>query len=371
MPEEIASSHTTDARGVILIVDDQLKNVQLVGGLLTREGYEVIPATSGEQALQRIAARVPDLVLLDVVMPVMTGFEVCRQIGEMYGSSAPPVIFLSAADEKDIIVQALESGGVDYVTKPFNRAELLARVRTHIELKLARDTVTRTMREKDELMSMVAHDLKNPLGAVRFSAMTLAESGTISSKTGQEMVGHIVSTSDEMLAFIERFLIRKAKESDPVSLTSLPVDVFSICDECGTWVSMAKRKNITLTITPPAARMLMLTDRKVFCQVLDNLISNAVKFTPPGGKVALQIEVIDGHLHWHVDDSGPGFTEADLPKLFQDYTRLSAQPTGGESSTGLGLAIAKRLSDRLNSVLAAGKSPLGGARFTLRLPLHS
>jgi len=370
MPEEPPNSHHTHALGVILIVDDQLKNVQLVGGLLTREGYEVIPATSGEQALQRIAARVPDLVLLDVVMPVISGFEVCRQIREMYGSAAPPVIFLSAADEKDIIVQALESGGVDYVTKPFNRAELLARVRTHIELKLARDTVARTVKEKDELMSMVAHDLKNPLGAVRFSAMTLAESGTIGSKIAQEMVGHIVSTSDEMLAFIERFLTRKAKESDPAFLSALPVDVNSICEECATWVSMAKRKNIILTITPPAAKVMMLTDRRVFCQMLDNLVSNAVKFTPPGGTILLSIEVEDGHVQWHVDDSGPGLTDEDLPRLFQDYTRLSAQPTGGESSTGLGLAIAKRLADRLSSTLGASKSALGGARFTIRLPLH-
>lgn len=361
-------SPVTTARGVVLVVDDQLKNVQVVGGLLTREGYEVIPATSGEQALQRVAARKPDLVLLDVLMPGLNGFEVCSRMRALWGAEAPPVVFLSAADEKDMIVRALECGGVDYVTKPFNKAELLARVRTHIELKLARDIVARALREKDELLSMVAHDLKNPLGAMRFSAMTLAESEAVSGKTAQEMVDHLVQTSEEMLAFIERFLSRKAREADPAFLVQVPVNIAALCAELSGWQVSAQRKDIALTIATPEPAVIA-SDPQVLRQVLDNLISNALKFTPRGGQVRVQVRNEAHHLSWQIDDSGPGFQEQDLPRLFHEYTRLSATPTAGESSTGLGLAIAKRLADRLGADLMASRSELGGACFTLRMAL--
>ena len=370
MSDPAATSSST-ARGVVLVVDDQLKNVQVVGGLLTHEGYEVIPATSGTQALQRITARKPDLVLLDVLMPDLNGFEVCSRIQAQFGAEAPPVIFLSAADEKDIIVRALECGGVDYVTKPFNRAELLARVQTHIELKLARDAVARAVREKDELMSMVAHDLKNPIGAVRFSAMTLVESSAVSGKMAQETLRHIVASSEEMLAFIERFLLRKAREADPAFMAQVPVDMGVLVTELGHWETTARRKEIAFTVIPPTSPLSVPTDPKALRQVLENLVSNALKFTPPGGQVDVKVQGSDKHLEWIIEDSGPGFTPEDLPRLFQDYTRLSAQPTAGESSTGLGLAIAKRLVDRLGGDLTASRSPLGGACFTLRLTLDS
>lgn len=363
------TSPPTTARGVVLVVDDQLQNVQVVGGLLTREGYEVIPATNGVQALQRLAARTPDLVLLDVLMPGMTGFEVCRGIRDQLGVDAPPVIFLSAADEKDIIVRALECGGVDYVTKPFNKAELLARVQTHIELKLARDAVTRAVREKDELMSMVAHDLKNPLGSLRFSALSLAESGAVSGRLAEETVRHLVTTADEMLAFIERFLSRKAREADPGFVVRVPVDMTEMCGELGRWVHPALQKSIAFTVTAPDEEAATNTDPRALRQVLDNVISNALKFTPFGGTVNVHAKTSGEHIVWIIDDSGPGFSAEDLPRLFQDYTRLSAQPTAGESSTGLGLAIAKRLSDKLGAELNVSRSQLGGACFTLRLPL--
>ena len=349
-------------------MDDRIANVQVVGGILTREGYEVIPATSGQQALQRIAARPPDLVLLDVIMPGMDGFEVCRRVQELPGKP-PPIIFLSATDEKDTIVRAFECGGMDYVTKPFNRAELLARVRAHVELKLARDALARTLREKDELMSMVAHDLKNPLGAIRLSAMLLAEQEAVKSGAAAEMTSHIVTTSDDMLGFIERFLSRKANEVDPGFLVVAPIDTASLCSGLAAWQRVAVAKDITVSIIRPPENIVLQSDRRVLVHILDNLISNAVKFTPPGGKVEVRVENRGDQLVWTVGDSGPGFTETDLTHVFHDYTRLSAQPTGGESSTGLGLAIAQRLASKLGGKLEAATAESGGALLTLTLPL--
>jgi two-component system sensor histidine kinase/response regulator len=370
MPDTFTSESQGAARGVVLVVDDRIANVQVVGGILTREGYEVIAATSGEQALQRVAARPPDLVLLDVIMPGMDGFELCRRLQELPGTP-PPIIFLSAADEKDTIIRAFECGGVDYVTKPFNKAELLARVRAHVELKLTHDTLRRTFREKNELMSMVAHDLKNPLAAIRLNAMLLAEQTQAAGGVAAEMTASIVSVAEEMLRFIERFLSRKAGEAEQEHLLITPVDAGSVCTGIAGWERVARAKDIRLTITPPDQPVTLNTDRRVLTHVLDNLVSNAVKFTPRGGRVEIRSEAVNGSFVWTVKDSGPGFTADDLKRAFTDYTRLSAEPTGGESSTGLGLAIARRLAGKLGATVEAATAPEGGAVLKLTLPMQT
>ena len=127
--------------GCLLVVDDQESNIQIVGATLGKLGFEILPATGGLQAFQRLAVRRPDLILLDLLMPEMDGFEVCRRIRENLDWAEIPIIFLSSADDKGLIVRALESGGVDYITKPFNHAELVTRVRTHLALKRARDAL--------------------------------------------------------------------------------------------------------------------------------------------------------------------------------------------------------------------------------------
>src|ERR1700704_2120145 len=125
--------------GCLLVVDNQESNIQVVGAALGRLGFEILPANSGAQAFQRLAVRRPDLILLDLLMPEMDGFEVCRRIRENPEWTEIPIIFLSAADNKDMVVRALEGGGVDYVMKPFDTAELISRVRTHLALKTTRD----------------------------------------------------------------------------------------------------------------------------------------------------------------------------------------------------------------------------------------
>src|SRR5271169_1207597 len=154
----------------ILVVDDQPANVQIVGAVLGKLGCEIIPASDGATALKRVALRPPDLILLDLLMPGMGGCEVCEQLKKNPDWKDIPVIFLSAADDKDLIVRALDSGGVDYITKPFNQAELISRVRTQLALKAARDRLKQLAEDKDELLGILAHDLKNFLGGMNMSA---------------------------------------------------------------------------------------------------------------------------------------------------------------------------------------------------------
>ncbi len=165
-------SPTVPAR--VLVVDDITRNLQVVGTLLRHAGYEVMPATSDAEALEGAQEQVPDLILLDLMMPDMDGLEVCRRLKADPVLKAIPVIFLTASNEMEHLVNGFEVGAVDYITKPFNAPELLARVRTHLELKRARGTIvryglelSRLNEEKNEFMGIAAHDLRNPLSAIK------------------------------------------------------------------------------------------------------------------------------------------------------------------------------------------------------------
>ena len=190
--------------GCLLVVDDQESNIQIVGAALGKIGFEILPATGGIQAFQRLAVRRPDLILLDLLMPEMDGFEVCRRIRENPDWAEIPIIFLSSADDKGLIVRALESGGVDYITKPFNHAELVTRVRTHLALKRARDELKQLAEDRDELLGILTHDFKNHLGGMDMSAQLLRDrTEAMADPKLRLMAENISHSSSQMLAFVK------------------------------------------------------------------------------------------------------------------------------------------------------------------------
>lgn len=363
-----AASHTSP---VILVVDDQELNVQLVCGFLVDEGYEVIPASSGAQALEKLGSDVPDLILLDVLMPGMDGFSVCAQVRQMPECAAVPIIFLSAADESEFIVRALESGGVDYITKPFRKAELIARVRTHLALKTSRDNLARLLTEKDELMAMLAHDMKNPLTAISLGMQVLQSKTQPDVNFIGRVTNQVETTVGEMRRSIENLLSEKARERAEFPLSFQPVNLLTVVNAAIAALrpnSAAKRSSLVLSA--PHTPITVLADVQALRHILDNLISNALKFSPPGSTINVRIVQHPGEMPaCIVEDQGPGFTSEDTAGLFQRYSRLSARPTAGESSTGLGLAIVKKLTERLNGTIKGENRADGpGAIFTLCLP---
>lgn len=353
----------------ILIVDDQEENLRLVGTVLSMMSYDIILASSSEQAFKRLSSRQPDLILLDVLMPDTDGLSVCRQIKADPRWTDLPVIFLSAADDKNLIVQALEAGGVDYVTKPFNMAELVSRVRTQLSLKQARDQLRTLAEDKDEILGILAHDLKNTLAGMKLSAGLLqGRAAELPPRCGA-LVENISNATERMLSFVKEFLANQHAERLQMKKQTLNLGDFVTLLTANHQAS-AQAKKITLVSQIPGAAVMVEADREGLNQVLENLVTNAIKFTPQGGHVDVIVDPpVAGRARCIVRDSGPGFTEEDRGKMFRRYGRLSARPTGDEPSTGLGLSIVKRLLDTMGGNISLSDAvPSSGAEFVVSLP---
>lgn len=369
-PPPVHDATSTPAR--VLVVDDQPANIQIVASILGDLGHEIVPARDGLTALKRLALRPPDLILLDLLMPEMDGCEVCRRVRENPEWNDIPVVFLSAADDKDFIVRALESGGVDYITKPFNQAELVSRVRTQLALKSARDRLRHLAEDKDELLGILAHDLKNHLGGLQISSQLLSErlnqQGHHDPRALQ-LAENIQHTSEQLLAFVKQFLANAAADHG-VAVELVPLNL----SECAAGTvrqhqEAARRKGLDIQTEFPTDDAAVLADPSALDQVLDNLLSNAVKFSPPRRSIRISVRTGLACVEYRIRDEGPGFTEEDTKGMFRRYGRLSARPTGGEPSTGLGLSIVRKLVRAMNGELICESVPGQGASFIVRLPM--
>lgn len=360
------SSHPVQE--TVLIIDDQEQNLQLIGTVLSMTGYEIILASSGEKAFDRLEARVPDLILLDVMMPDMNGIDVCRKIKADGRWSEIPIIFLSAVDDKNLIVEALECGGVDYVIKPFNKAELITRVRTHLALKQARESLRHLAEDKDELLGILTHDLQNHLAGISMSATVLWEQIEDLPPNCKTLVGNISKSTERIISFVVEFLANQSAER--LSVIPEPLDIKDSLEyTVSRYEPMASAKGIVLTLEVPISPVYALADQEALARLLDNLVSNALKFSPNGRQVIIRAGTGPAdRIHFSVQDEGPGFTVEDEGKMFRRYGRLSARPTGGEPSTGLGLSIVKRLVDAMSGHISVESKPGQGTLFTVRLP---
>jgi two-component system sensor histidine kinase/response regulator len=366
MAPEIAATLVTDC---LLVVDDQEDNIQALQLMLGRLGFEILPAASGAQALQWLAARRPDLILLDLLMPGMDGFAVCKQIQQNPEWADIPIIFLSASDDKNLIARALEMGGVDYLTKPFHKPELLSRVRTHLMLKTTRDHLKQFAEDKEELLGMISHHLQNRLSGLEMSAQLLLDRTRSKDDPKVRLLAeNIRGTASQMHAFIKALLANAtadrgiAVKMEPVHFPGAAIRAVARYEDA------ARSKELVLRANLPNDGIVIQADPGALDQVLDNLLSNAVKFSPPGREISISMQKGNAHAECHIRDQGPGFTEEDTTRLYQRYARLSARPTGGEPSTGLGLSIARKLVQAMQGELSCISAPGRGATFVLRFP---
>lgn len=326
-----------DEKWTVLVVDDTPENLAIAVELLKSE-YHVKVARSGARAL-KLAASVPhpDLVLLDIMMPEMDGYEVCRVLKQSPDLAQIPVIFLTALSQTDEVIRGFSLGAADYVAKPFRPEELLARVRTHLEIKRAQDVIRRKNEEQREMLHMLCHDLANPftniisvLNVMGDDAAAFAEYApllAISARNGMEV--------------IDLVRLMRAVEEKPLPLG--PVDLGILVGESlAMLTSHAREKRIRVDIDLPAGISVLAERVSLGNSVLNNLLTNAIKFSHPGGTVHLCARRAEGMVQITVRDHGVGMPPSLLADLF-DVRRTTSRPgTSGEKGTGFGMPLVKR-----------------------------
>lgn len=376
-PSSLATRTRPPGESLVLVVDDMPRNIQVVGNLLREAGYQVAAATSGATALRAMQARPADLVVLDVMMPEMDGYEVCRRLRNDPATSEVPVLFLTAAADTDMLVKGFAEGAVDYVTKPFKSAELLARVRNHLDLKHSRELLKQNAErlqqlddEKNEFLGILAHDLKNPLSGIVGFADLLLEEPSMPVAERSEHISMIRTSADRMMMMVRNLLDANAIERGQLMMD---VAVFDLVDVVRyvleSFRARATAKNQSLHFEHPDGPIYAQLDRNLGIQVLDNLLSNAIKYSPPGKNIWLRVRREPGFSHFEVQDEGPGLSESDQRKLFTNFARLAPVVTApGEDSTGLGLAIVKRVVQAMRGRIGAISELGKGSIFWVKFP---
>ena len=321
---------------------------------------------NGLDGLKKAAEINPDLILLDMRMPGMSGFELMQEFKKNPKIRDIPIIFLTADHDRDNVARALAAGAVDYITKPFVAEELLGRVKTHVALKQSRDSLQRFVIEKQQMVETIAHDLRNYFANIRFAGDMLDEPD-LEEASRTRLLESIRTSADSGVMFLQALLDHQNAQEAGVSVEKLSVaTLFS--EALAVMNKMAHSKKIVVNIVLPDD-IVVCGHRGGVLHVLQNLLSNALKFSPVGSEVLLSAGKFGSRARLSVMDRGPGISKQDQERLFQRYVRLSAQPTDGESSTGLGLALAKQRARTMDGDLWFDNREGGGSVFTLELPL--
>lgn len=357
----------------IVLIDDNPSNLMLAGSILKKNDYEVFTAKSGDEGLDLITRIMPDLILLDIMMPNMDGYQVCNILKQNAKLANIPVIFLTALQQTEDLLKSFEIGGVDYITKPFKKEELFARVKTHIELKRSKDIILsqnhklhKLNDEKNGLLHITAHDLKNPLQGIFGLVEILKESRELLDEAEYNDICNNISASIHHAVEIINDLL----DSDAIEhgKFNFKIEKFSINelfeDISESFEHVALAKNIDLEFNLEE-NLVVNADYSKFKRAIENLISNALKFSSSNTKVKVHSASLNDQIYISIKDEGPGFSAEDKTKLFQKYSKLSARPTAGESSTGLGLSIVKSILENMEAKIEL-KSELGkGSEFII------
>lgn len=354
----------------VLIVDDMAKNIQLAAKFLTNEGYNLFFAQSGEAAMKQVNSRSFDLILLDVMMPMMDGFEVCRRIKENERTKNIPIIFLTARTDDDAIKKGFSLGGVDYITKPFNPVELIARVNTHIKLCLREKELNDLNTTKDTLLSIISHDLKTPF----FNIMGLGElilSGydEYDDTMKKELILNMVESSrishnllDNLLNWI-RVQTGKIKYSpEQVSIDSPFNEVLDLLRP------QLIKKEVGFTLNVPQ-NMVVCADVNMLQTIFRNLMTNAIKYTPRGGSISVNVKQQNVTAIVEITDTGVGISGDRLEKLFIPSGNSSTPGTEKEPGSGFGLILIKEFVELNKGKISVESEEGRGTTFRFTLPV--
>ncbi len=352
----------------ILIVDDTPANLGVLVETLGAAGYQLMVAEDGEEALAQTAQTLPDLILLDVMMPGIDGFETCRRLKAQPATRDVPVLFMTALSETADKVKAFAAGGVDYITKPIEHEEAIARVRTHLALRRLRRELQEQLALKEKFMRIAGHDLRNPLCLILMAGeLAKRQPAARDSAPLVRLLDNMADSATQMRRIIDTFLEIRAPGAGVSGRVDLVLLAGAVTRQ---HLPAAEQKSIALEALPAADVPLARCDGALAYQAFVNFTSNALKFTPRGGRVTVAVRRADrpGAVRVEVRDTGPGVPAAERTQLFVEHARLSPRPTAGEESHGVGLSVVKHLVESQAGTVGADFPPEGGSVFWFELP---
>jgi len=345
----------------ILVVDDEIQLLEMIATLLQRSGYEVTTTDKGEEALHKAAQYPPDLIILDVNMPHMDGLEVCRRLKAIPDTRLIPIIFLTADDFVESKIAGFELGAIDYITKPFDSKEFLARVKSHIEGSLSQQEYGEQEKLKalETMLDQVAHEMRNPLVAIGGFARRIHNRITDDDQ--------LKSYADKIYREVERLegTLNEIIELKNIILGSItPFDpaVF-LTDVLKPFEEKLHKKNIQLNTSLPPDTAPILGDRKHLSMAVRNIITNAIEtMDETGGSINVALEQNDHYCSLAIQDTGRGITSNEVPLVFRPFY------TSKISGSGMGLCAVQHIVDMHNGTVLLTSKPGIGTRVEINLP---
>lgn len=360
-------------RNKILVVEDTRMLANLLCQILEEENFDIQVAVNGQEALEKTVDFMPDLILLDIMLPILDGFTVCEKLKESDETKDIPIIFLTGKAQTDDIVKGLELGAVDYVLKPFEETVLLARINTHIDLKNHRDDLAKANQKlkelnatKDKFFSIIAHDLRSPFTSLMgFSQYLYSSLATLKPEEVKSYCGHINDAAKKAYNLLENLLKWAQAQTGKLSI-NLEVSEFR---ELGAEVAALLETNIAEKniefVVDLEKNIFAVIDRNMVDTVCRNLISNAKKFTREGGRIEFSIRREDDLIKISVKDNGCGMSPEALDNLFRIDQCVSTDGTNGEKGTGLGLVLCREFVEKNNGTLSVESEKNKGTTFTV------
>ena len=360
----------------ILVADADPAVREALWQFLQKKGHHLIEVSDGKDALNKIVRRNAQIALLDWELPIMNGIEVCRRLREKEDQPYVFVILLTSGIEQADLLESFEAGVDEYLEKPINLLELNARLKAgqriiNLERTLVKkqEELEETNQIKNKFIGIVAHDLRNPVISIRgFSELLLKSTAQLTDEQ-KEFLDIIHNTSRNMLAMINDLLDISRIESGQMEIVHKPGSLRElVLERIRLYEVQANQKHIRIHPNLTEIERLSFDSHRI-SQAIDNLISNAVKFSPTGTNVYVDLYQADSQAVFSVHDEGPGIPYEEQSLLFSEFHRLSIRPTAGETSTGLGLAITKRIMEAHGGAIEFESREGHGSVFSLLLPV--
>jgi len=365
-------------KSLILAVDDELLNLELLKFILEKNSFDYVGALNPDQAITAALEQKPDLILLDVMLPQMNGFELCQKIKSHPECADIPIIFITGKVNMEDKIKGFKVGGVDYVTKPFDEQELIARIQTHTDLIKAKSKVEKQALDlqdsnvlKDRMFSIIGHDLRSPLSSIKLK-LDFIMRGIIDPKADNfldDTVYDLLNTTDEAFSLLENLLGWAKSESGVLSFIPEQIDLKELVTRSLRLFELNLNTKMIVMETNIPEGITAYADMNMVKTVIRNLLSNAIKFTPKNGRIVIEVRKMEDVAIIAIKDNGVGIAAEDLDKVLNPNEHFSKTGTEKEAGSGLGLVLCQDFVHKNGGTLILDSELGAGSTFYFDLPL--